>query len=79
MTSRLAGWFAELKITVEAYTLGSAYASFEEDRLGSIAPGKLADLVVLSHDVLDPRNRATIGKATVVLTLLGGRVVYRAP
>jgi hypothetical protein len=77
------GWFPDLKITVEeaveAYTLGSAYASFDEDRLGSIQAGKLADLVVLSDDILDPHKRDTIGEATVVLTILGGRVVHRAP
>lgn len=76
------GWFPELKITVEeaveAYTLGSAYASFDEDRLGSIAAGKLADLVVLSDDILDPKNRDTIGEATVVMTIVGGKIVYAA-
>src|SRR5262249_35599040 len=49
------GWFPEQKITVEeavaAYTLGSAFAAGRDRELGSIAPGKLADLVVLSRDI----------------------------
>src|SRR5207247_8838781 len=46
------GWFPEQKLavpeTVEAYTMGSAYAEFQENEKGSITPGKLADMVLLS-------------------------------
>ena len=49
------GWVPQQKITVEealrAYTIDAAYAAFQEDRLGSLAPGKLADLVVLDRDL----------------------------
>ena len=50
------GWFPEEKLTVEeaiqAYTLNTAYAGFEEDIKGSIEIGKLADLAVLSDDLI---------------------------
>ena len=73
------GWFPEQKITVEeaieAYTLTSAYASFEDHIKGSIAPGKLADMVVLAEDILTiPVN--AIPKVEVLYTIVGGRVVY---
>jgi len=75
------GWVPEQKITVkeavEAYTLGSAYAEFQEKDKGSIAPGKLADMVILSDDIfsIDPR---AIRDVKVVTTLVGGRVVYES-
>lgn len=78
---RPAGWIPEQKISVEeavrAYTIGSAYAEFQENEKGMIAPGKLADLVVLSQDIfkIDPNQ---IDKVKVVLTLMDGRVVYEA-
>ena len=73
------GWVPEQKISVEetvrAYTLGSAYAEFQENVKGSITPGKLADLVILSRDIfkIDPKE---IEKVKVELTLVDGRVVY---
>ncbi len=73
------GWVPEQKITVEealrAYTLGSAYASFDERVKGSLEVGKLADLVVLSDDILsiDP---ARIRDSKVQITLMGGKIVY---
>ncbi len=76
------GWFPEQRITVaeslEAYTLASAYAAFEEKDRGSLEPGKLADLVVLSRDILASDQRDHIAETTVVLTMVGGRVVYEA-
>jgi predicted amidohydrolase YtcJ len=74
-----AGWVPEQKITVaeaiRAYTMGSAWASFEEKEKGSIEPGKLADMAVISDDILtiDP---VEIEKARVVMTVFDGRVVY---
>jgi predicted amidohydrolase YtcJ len=76
------GWYAEERITVaeavEAYTLGSAYALGREAELGSIAVGKLADLVVLSRDIFDPAQRDRIAEARVEITIVGGKVVYEA-
>jgi predicted amidohydrolase YtcJ len=73
------GWVPEQKITIEeavkAYTVGSAYAEFQETVKGTISPGKLADLVILSQDIftVDPTE---IENVKVVLTLMDGRVVY---
>ena len=59
------------------YTLGSAWFSFDEDRRGSLTPGKLADLAVLSKDYLTMPVEE-IGSITSLLTMVGGRVVYAA-
>ena len=73
------GWVPEQKISVEeavrAYTWGSAYAEFQEAAKGTITPGKLADLVILSRDIfkIDPKD---IEGVTVVMTIMDGRVVY---
>ena len=73
------GWVPEQKISVEetvrAYTLGSAYAEFQENVKGSIRAGMLADLVILSRDIfkIDPKE---IEKVKVELTMVDGRVVY---
>ena len=73
------GWIPEQKISVaeavKAYTWTSAYAEFAEDTKGTIAPGKLADFVVLSADIFNmPPEK--IEKAEVVCTIVGGRIVY---
>lgn len=74
------GWFPEQKITVAeavtAYTRGSAYAAAQEADRGTVAPGKLADLVVLSRDIFDPAERDRIGTTKVALTVVGGKVVF---
>ncbi|CAM5474278.1 amidohydrolase [Rhodanobacter lindaniclasticus] len=73
------GWVPEQKISVaeavRAYTAGSAYAESQEAVKGTLAPGKLADLVVLSRDIftIDP---VAIADTRVDATLLGGKVVY---
>jgi predicted amidohydrolase YtcJ len=73
------GWIPEQKITVqeaiEAYSINCAYAAFEEGEKGSITPGKLADLVVLTDDILtiDPVRIEQVG---VELTVVGGKIVY---
>jgi predicted amidohydrolase YtcJ len=78
---RPAGWIPEQKISVaeavRAYTVGSAYAEFQEKEKGTIAPGKLADVVILSRDIfkIDPNE---IDKVKVVMTIMDGRVVYEA-
>jgi predicted amidohydrolase YtcJ len=77
---RPGGWFPEQRITVaeavEAYTLGSAFAGFQEGDRGSIRPGKYADLAVLSRDIFAPAERDHIADTQVTLTIVGGKVVY---
>jgi len=74
------GWFPEQRIgvaeAVEAYTLTAAYAAFQEKDRGSLVVGKLADLVVLSRDILAEGERDRIAEAEVALTVVGGKVVY---
>ena len=60
---------------LRAYTLHNAYAAFEERLKGSLAPGKLADVAVLSRDILAIPEEE-IPAARVDHTILGGRVVY---
>ena len=57
------------------FTLHGAYASFEEESKGTITPGKLADLVVLSGDprALPPEDLPSL---SVEMTVLDGRVAY---
>lgn len=73
------GWLPEQKLSVneavEAYTMGSAYAEFQDKVKGSITPGKLADMVLLSDDIFKIRPEA-IKDTTVVMTMVGGKVVY---
>jgi predicted amidohydrolase YtcJ len=73
------GWVPEQKISVEealrAYTSDAAYASFEENRKGTLEVGKVADIVILSQDVtrIAPEN---IKDVKVSLTVVGGKIVY---
>jgi predicted amidohydrolase YtcJ len=62
---------------LRAWTIGSAYASFEEHRKGRLRPGQLADMAVLDRDILsvDPEAIAT---TTVLRTVLGGKTTYQA-
>ena len=73
------GWIPEQKLTVaesiEAYTMGSAYAEFQEKDKGSITPGKLADFVVLSDDIFKIPP-AAIKNVKIEATFLGGKLVY---
>ena len=76
------GWVPDEKITVEealrAYTAGNAYGVFAENRRGRIAPGYLADLVLLDRDLtrVPPEE---LDQAAVKATIVGGRVVYSKP
>ena len=61
---------------LKSYTLSNAYAAFEEDKKGSLQPGKQADITVLSKDILSiPESE--IPSAEVLYTIVGGRVVYK--
>jgi predicted amidohydrolase YtcJ len=76
------GWFPEQKLTVaeavQAYTMGSAYAEFQDQEKGSITPGKLADMVIVNDDIfqIDP---VKIRDVKVTKTIVGGKVVWEAP
>ncbi|MGA2737459.1 MAG: amidohydrolase [Bryobacteraceae bacterium] len=74
------GWIPAQKITVaeaiRAYTMGSAFASFDEKIKGSIEPGKLADMVVVSDDILSIPEVET-EKTRVDATVFDGKVIYR--
>jgi predicted amidohydrolase YtcJ len=75
------GWTPDQKLTLDeavgAFTVGSAYAEFAENVKGAIAPGKLADLVMLDRDLYQIPP-ADIDKARVLLTVMDGRVVWEA-
>jgi len=62
---------------VRAYTAGSAYAEFQEKEKGTLEPGKLADLAVLSQDIFTVPLPALPGTVSE-LTMIGGKVVYEA-
>ncbi len=64
-----------VEAAVQAYTLGSAYAEFQENKKGTISPGKLADFAMLSDDIFTI-DRRKIREVKVVMTILGGTVVY---
>jgi predicted amidohydrolase YtcJ len=60
---------------IRSFTLNGAYASFEEDRKGSIEPGKLADLVVLDGPILQTLPEELLSMKPT-LTMIGGEVVF---
>lgn len=73
------GWFPEQKLTVaetvSAYTMGSAYAEFQDQEKGSITVGKLADMVILSNDIFSiPPDK--IKDVKVTKTFVGGKLVW---
>jgi hypothetical protein len=62
---------------LKSYTINGAYAGFEEGIKGSLKPGKLADVTVLSKDILTVPDREILS-AKVLYTIVGGRVLYTA-
>ena len=75
------GWLPQQKISVYdavyAYTMGGAYASYDEGRKGSIRNGKYADFAVLDRDIFKiPEDE--IKDVSVIMTVLNGKEVYRA-
>jgi predicted amidohydrolase YtcJ len=60
-----------------SYTINNAIASFDEDRVGSLKPGKLADIVVLSQDILQI-DEAQLAQTRVDLTIVGGEIRFDA-
>ena len=73
------GWFPEQRISMEeairAYTYNTAYANFEEKIKGSIEVHKVADLVVLTKNLLQASPREILD-TKVVYTIVGGKIVY---
>jgi predicted amidohydrolase YtcJ len=61
---------------LRTYTINGAYAAFEEEKKGSLSPGKLGDVTVLSKDIMKVPE-AEIPTAVVDLTVVGGKVRYR--
>ena len=76
------GWFPDQRLTIEesieAYTKGPAWATFEEDLKGTLTPGKLADIAVFDTNLVEAgkKDPARLLKARVNYTIVGGKVVY---
>jgi len=66
-----------LKSAINAWTSGSAWASFDDQRKGTITPGMLADLVVLTTNIF--AGPAKLDAADVLMTIFDGKIVYRKP
>jgi len=77
MTMRAQEEMPSREEALRLYTLGSAWFSFDDAKRGSLEPGKLADLAVLSKDYLTVPVEE-VGTITSLLTLVGGRAVYAA-
>jgi hypothetical protein len=75
------GWMPEQRVTVEqaltAYTATNAYAAFQEDRFGAIAPGYIADFVVLDNDLIK-MDRQKLADVKVLRTVVGGKERFTA-
>jgi predicted amidohydrolase YtcJ len=73
------GWYANQKMSREealkAFTIWAAYGAFEENLKGSIEVGKLADLVVLSNDIMKVAPKEILD-TSVLMTFIGGKLVY---
>ena len=76
------GWVPDQKITVgealRAYTHGNAWATFNEQKWGTLAAGRFADVVVLDHDPFAVPAES-LGTIKPRYTIVGGRVVYQKP
>lgn len=74
------GWFPDQRLALDqalaGYTSRAAYAAFFEDRIGTLEPGKLADMIVLSQNLFEIPERS-IGKTKVILTMVNGNVVWQ--
>jgi predicted amidohydrolase YtcJ len=74
------GWYPEQRLTVReavhGFTLGAAYASYDEQRKGSLTPGKLADLIVLDRDIFTIEPMGIAG-TQVVATMIDGQFAWR--
>ncbi len=76
------GWHPEQRLrrveVLRGYTVDAAYAGFQEELMGQIAPGMLADFIVLSEDITTISSKQLL-TLNVEQTFLGGELVYRRP
>jgi predicted amidohydrolase YtcJ len=76
------GWFPEQRMTIEeaikGFTIWAAYGAFQEEVLGSIEVGKLADLTVLDKDILTVEPKEIL-ETQAVYTIVGGKIRYKKP
>ncbi len=76
------GWYPDQALSraeaLHSYTLAAAYAAHQEDRLGSLEPGKWADFIVVDRDYFES-PASEIDDIRVLQTWVGGRLVYEAP
>mgnify|MGYP002398058493 CR=1 FL=1 len=74
-------FFPEEKMTrteaLKSYTINGAFASFQDDKLGSLEIGKLADIVILSNNLITIPD-SKIKNTKVKMTMIGGKIVYTA-
>jgi len=74
------GWHPDEKISlaeaIESYTLGSAYAEFQEKEKGSIATGKWADLAVMERNIFEIPKKDILHTA-VTMTILAGKIIFK--
>lgn len=74
------GWHPDEKLSlaeaIEIYTLGSAYAEFQEKMKGSIVPGKWADLAVMEKNLFEIPKKDIL-KTAVAMTILAGKIIYK--
>jgi predicted amidohydrolase YtcJ len=72
------GWLPDQRLSaseaLSAYTAGAAYAGLQDERVGKLDPGMLADVVVLDQDIVRYPDR--IMEMRAMLTVVGGRVAY---
>jgi len=77
MTTRTASQLVSREEALRFYTQGSAWFTFDDDKRGTLEPGRLADLAVLDKDYLTvPADE--LASLTALLTMVGGRIVYAA-
>jgi hypothetical protein len=76
------GWYPDQALSraeaLHSYTLAAAYAAHQEDRLGSLEPGKWADFIVVDRDYFES-PASEIDDIQVLQTWVGGKLVYEAP
>jgi predicted amidohydrolase YtcJ len=68
----------ELRSAIDAYTSHAAYASYDEQRKGTLARGMLADIIILSNDIFEARPDA-LRETAVMVTIFDGKIVYQRP